>query len=76
MAVFDDMKEFYNVRSKVPYGDSIQSSKEAEIPDLSQKCDAYLREIINFIFRKDSPIQLFDGNKNIFEDYFKKRLFS
>jgi len=74
LTVFDDMKSFYNIRSKVTHGDSVQGSKEAEIPVLSEKCDSYLRSIVNLIINDESLTILFDGNNNYFEEYFKKQL--
>lgn len=74
IAVFDDMKSFYSVRSKVTHGDVIQPSKEIEIPKLSEKCDNYLRSIINFILNEKMLRELFDGNKNVFDNHFKKLL--
>lgn len=74
MSVFDDMKSFYQIRSKVTHGDSIQITKESELPKLSVKCDDYLRKIINSILNDSNLQQLFDGNKSIFENHFKKLL--
>lgn len=75
LIVFDDIKLFYNVRSKVTHGDNIQPSKELEIPKLSSKCDAYLRSIVISIIKDNDLRQLFDGNKQTFDEYFKKQMF-
>lgn len=75
LIVFDDMKSFYNIRSKVTHGDNVQPSKELEVPILSSKCDAYLRSIVLSIIKDNDMRQLFDGNKQAFEEYFKRELF-
>ncbi len=76
LVVFDDMKAFYGIRSKVTHGDSIQASKEKELPDLSNKCDSYLRSIFRLILDDEKLQVIFDGNKDKFEKYFKEMLFS
>jgi len=73
--VFDDMKLFYGVRSKVTHGDSIQESKEKELSKLSSKCDSYLRSIFCIILNDTKMQEVFDGKKDEFERFFKELLF-
>ncbi|PHR56141.1 MAG: hypothetical protein COA44_08580 [Arcobacter sp.] len=74
--VFDDIKSFYNIRSKVTHGDSLQSKKADTIPELSKKCDSYLRCIINEILDDSKLIDIFEGTKEIQEKYFKELILS
>ncbi|WP_257325105.1 HEPN domain-containing protein [Pseudoalteromonas rhizosphaerae] len=73
--VFDDLKSFYGIRSKVIHGDSLKTNKELFLSDMSQKCDNYLRCILNIIFSDDKLLALFDGKKDYFEKFFKNKLF-
>lgn len=75
MSVFDDMKSFYGIRSKVTHGDSIQESKEKELSTLSNKCDSYLRSIFSLILNDAKAQELFDEKKDKFERHFKELLF-
>lgn len=70
--VFDDIKSFYSIRSKVTHGDSIITNKAKAIPELSQKCDNYLRFILNTLLDDPGLTNIFDGSKTEFENYFKK----
>jgi len=70
--VYDDIKSFYNIRSKVTHGDSLQDKKVDMIPKLSQKSDDYLRHIINNILNDSKLIDIFDGNKEQQDNYFKE----
>lgn len=70
--VYDDIKSFYNIRSKVTHGDSLQDKKVDMIPKLSQKSDDYLRHIINIILNDSKLIDIFDGNKEQQDNYFKE----
>ena len=70
--VFDDIKSFYNLRSKVTHGDSLEDKKVNAIPDLSKKCDSYLRCIINEILNDSELINIFDGSKEVQEKYFRE----
>ena len=72
--VFDKIKSFYAIRSKVTHGDYIKSNKINSIPELSTECDEYLRFIILKIINSKELISLFDGPKGAFEIYFKKKL--
>jgi len=72
LAIFDDVKAFYTVRSKVTHGDSIQGKRANDISDLSQKCDNYLRYIINKIVDDPNHKSTFDDKKEIIEQYFKE----
>lgn len=76
MVVFDDMKQFYGIRSKVTHGDSIQAAREKELGNLSNRSDFYLRSIFNIILGDEGLQRIFDGNKNEFEKHFKQLLFS
>lgn len=76
LIVFDDIKSFYNIRSKVTHGDSLQDKRINTIPDLSIKCDDYLRFIINEILNDSKLIDIFDSKKEIQEKYFKELIFS
>jgi hypothetical protein len=75
LTVFNDIKSFYSIRSKVTHGDSIAEKKGKLIQDISITCDKYLRNIINIIIDSPDLIQIFDGSKSDLEDYFKKKLF-
>lgn len=72
--VFDDIKSFYGIRSKVTHGDSLKAGREQQLPDMSQKCDNYLRVILNCLFEDEKLLLLFDGKKEVFENYFKNEL--
>lgn len=72
LVVYDDIKSFYNIRSKVTHGDSLQDKKIDTIPNLSIKCDDYLRFTINTILNDTKLIDIFDSKKEIQEEYFKK----
>lgn len=74
--VFDDLKSFYGIRSKVTHGDSLKSNKEQLLSGMSQKCDNYLRIILNIILSDNALTKLFDGPKEPFEQFFKKKLFT
>lgn len=76
LLVFDDIKSFYNIRSKVTHGDSLQDKRMDIIPELSIKCDDYLRFIINKILDDTKLIDIFDSKKEIQEKYFKELIFS
>ncbi|KJF91902.1 HEPN domain-containing protein [Photobacterium leiognathi] len=73
--VFDDLKSFYVIRSKVTHGDSLKTNKEQSLSSLSQKCDNYLRVTLNIILSDSELMALFDGKKEPFEQFFKKKLF-
>ncbi|EHY0954867.1 TPA: HEPN domain-containing protein [Vibrio cholerae] len=73
--VFDDLKSFYAIRSKVTHGDSLKSNKEQFLSSMSQKCDNYLRVILNIIISDSELMALFDGKKEPFEQFFKNKLF-
>ena len=72
--VFDDIKSFYGIRSKVTHGDSLKAGKEQQLSDMSQKCDNYLRVILNYLCDDEKLLLLFDGKKEGFENYFKNEL--
>jgi len=72
--VFNNMKSFYAIRSKVTHGDVIKDSEVEKIPALSETCDEYLRRVFNFIFESKELLALFDGNKAEFDEYFKRAL--
>ncbi len=72
--VFDDMKSFYGIRSKVTHGDSLKTSKEQMLSQMSQKCDNYLRVILNTLLDDIALLSLFDGKKDPFEEFFKYKL--
>jgi hypothetical protein len=72
--IFDEIKALYSIRSKVSHGDSISKNKEKHISELSQKADKYLRAALNVIFLEEDMIQLFDGSKEKFDEYFKVKL--
>ena len=76
MSVFEDMKVFYGVRSKVTHGDNLQSSREMELGALSNKCDSYLRSIFNVILDDIKLQNIFDGKKDEHEQYFNEMLFA
>jgi len=69
--VYNDIKSFYNIRSKVTHGDSLQDKKLNTIPELSKKSDDYLRDIINIILKDSQLLDIFDGNKENQNNYFK-----
>lgn len=75
LIVYDDIKSFYNVRSKVTHGDSLQDKKIDMIPKLSQKSDKYLHYIINILLEDSKLINLFDGNKEKQDNFFKELIF-
>lgn len=70
--VYDDVKSFYNIRSKVTHGDSLEDKKANSIPQMSQTCDKYLRFIINTILNDNKLLEIFDGNKEKQESLFKE----
>lgn len=74
IATFDDIKSFYNVRSKVTHGDSLKSSKVEFIPQMSVKLDNYLRTVMNIILDSNDLMEIFNGDKNEFENFFKKKI--
>lgn len=74
LKVFDDMKSFYGIRSKVTHGDSLKTNKEQQLSQMSLDCDVYLRFILNSILNDKKLLSLFDGKKDNFEDYFKNKL--
>ena len=74
ICTFDEIKSFYNIRSKVTHGDSLKSTKVGKLPEESIKLDNYLREIMNIIIDSDELMSVFNGNKECFETYFKKKL--
>lgn len=74
--VYNDVKSFYSIRSKVTHGDSLQDGKVNTIPELSQLCDEYLRYIINTILSDAKLTDIFDGDKEKQENYFKELLFA
>lgn len=74
LEVFDDIKGFYGIRSKVTHGDSLKSSKVDNLPNESSKFDSYLRKIMNEILESDELMKIFDGDKNSLELFFKKKL--
>lgn len=71
---FDDIKSFYNIRSKVTHGDSLKSDRVGKLPEESIKLDNYLRVIMNIILDSDELMIIFNGNKDSFEKYFKEKL--
>lgn len=71
---FDDIKSFYNIRSKVTHGDSLKSDRVGKLPEESIKIDNYLRVIMNIILDSDELMTIFNGNKDSFEKYFKEKL--
>lgn len=71
---FDDIKSFYNIRSKVTHGDSLKSNRVETIPQMSIKLDNYLRVIMNIILDSDELMEIFNGDKNDFEQFFKKKI--
>ncbi len=74
ITTFDEIKSFYNIRSKVTHGDSLKSSEVGKLPEESIKLDNYLREIMNIIINSDELMGVFNGDKDSFESYFKKKL--
>lgn len=74
LVVFDDIKKFYNIRSKVTHGDSLKTSKVDSLPDESSKLDGYLRRIMNEILESEHLTNIFDREKNSFENYFKEKI--
>lgn len=72
--VFDKVKGFYNIRSKVTHGDSLKSSKVESLPGISEEFDSYLRVIMNEILNSDELMKIFNGDKELFEFYFKKKI--
>ena len=54
----------------------MQDKRINTIPDLSIKCDDYLRFIINEILNDTKLIDIFDSKKEIQEKYFKELIFS
>jgi len=76
LKTFDEIKSFYNIRSKVTHGDSLKSSKVESIPEESKKLDTYLRTIMNIILESDDLMKIFNGDKNEFEYYFKLKILS
>lgn len=74
LKTFDEIKSFYNIRSKVTHGDSLKSSKVNSIPEESKKLDIYLRNIMNIILESDELMKIFNGDKSEFEYYFKCKI--
>jgi hypothetical protein len=74
--IFDEIKSFYGIRSKVTHGDSIQTKKIDKIPSLSVRCDELARVIVNIILNDNELLRVFDGKKEDFENYFKHKLLS
>ncbi|ROS05721.1 hypothetical protein EDC56_1271 [Sinobacterium caligoides] len=72
--IFDEIKSFYGIRSKVTHGDSIQPKKIDKIPNLSVRCDELTRVILNIILNNDEVLKVFDGKKDDFEKHFKNIL--
>ena len=71
---FDEIKFFYNIRSKVTHGDSLKTAKVITLPDESLKLDSYLRVIMNVILHSEEMMSVFNGSKDVFEDYFKRKI--
>ncbi|EOI7472900.1 hypothetical protein OZ701_002944, partial [Yersinia enterocolitica] len=71
---FDDIKGYYNIRSKVTHGDSLRTTKVETLPSESQRLDSYLRKIMNIILNSDELMNIFNGSKENFESYFKRKL--
>lgn len=71
---FDDIKGYYNIRSKVTHGDSLRTTKVETLPSESQRLDSYLRKIMNIILNSDELMNIFNGSKESFESYFKRKL--
>jgi hypothetical protein len=74
LKTFDEIKSFYNIRSKVTHGDSLKSSKLENIPDESKKLDGYLRVIMNEILESEELMTIFNGKKEGLEMYFKSKI--
>lgn len=74
IVVYDEIKSFYNVRSKVIHGDTLKTNKEQTLPNMSKKCDEYLRIILNSIFDTPEYLAIFDGKQDSFDHYFKDKL--
>nr|WP_305462904.1 HEPN domain-containing protein [Photobacterium leiognathi] len=71
--VFDDLKSFYVIRSKVTHGDSLKTNKEQSLSSLSQRCDNYLRVILNIILSDSELMALFDGKKSLLSSFLKRK---
>lgn len=72
--VFDNFKEFYNIRSSVTHGSSLKLSKENQLSSLSCLCDQYLRTIIKIITQDSELRELFDGGEKELDKFFKYQL--
>jgi hypothetical protein len=59
----------------VIHGDNIQKNKVGILPELSNKCDSLLREVVNLIVSDKGYVELFDGPKDAFEQFFQAKLF-
>ncbi len=75
ISVFKEVKSYYGIRSKVIHGDDISKKKAEQLPVLSDNCDVLLRSIMNIIISNPDYIQLFDGPKEAFEEYFQNKMF-
>lgn len=74
VSVYEQIKSYYSIRSKVTHGDSLQGKKLETIPDNSKEFDKILRVIMNIIISSDELIKLFNGDSASFDLYFKKRI--
>lgn len=74
LTVYDQIKYYYSIRSKVTHGDSLQGKKLETIPDKSQEFDNLLRVIMNAIISSDELMQLFNGDSVAFDVHFKNKL--
>ena len=68
--VYKNIKEAYDVRSKLVHGDSLSSNKIEKITEISSICDSYLRHIMQLFFGELSLVNIFDVAQGELDDYF------
>ncbi len=73
LALYEELKRAYTVRSKIVHGDEIDGKLQAQLLPLSTRCDELLRRLFVQILTDDSLPALFQGHKQDLDAYFLKR---
>ena len=68
--VYSDIRDAYDVRSKLVHGDSLSSNKIKKITEISSNCDGYIRHIMQLLFRENEILSIFEAPQGELEEYF------
>jgi hypothetical protein len=74
--IYKDVKDAYNVRSKIVHGATLSAQKISQLPEISCRCDSHIRQLMILILTNSALNEIFKQPNGKFDETLIKMIMS